>query len=1228
MDCIDPASLHGLSIGNAFAKNPGPGGGSMTYRAALVLKVVFLLVCCAHLASSQSLTVNKYEFAGDPATIASVNACLTASQGANAGSCAPSITTSSIGSPVLYLVAITNSGGTFTGSVSDVVPPGFQLNSVGCLHFGTGSGCPGTITPPSLGPFTVPTSGWIIFLMTGYFKTPGTQANIVNCSATATAPCASANLNIPGQKLSADLAVTKTVTPGTIKLKSNDGGTIANATAAYSITFTNNGPGDEFLNGIVELQDVLTNGSPFPVTYSLTPFQCTPATICPDVLPPAAAGPLSPNATLPLTASYSNLPGHLLAGQSFTITFNAVFDSAASCFSGPGSMGNRGSINYSTSHQTIADADSSNNSSFVPLVLDTTGLTQCVQGGAGVTVSKIQKSPNNPVGWNTGVTYEITVANPTGSAISAVPVTDWVYKNTATPSFTPAVTSAITCVVCSFSSGPAITPAHTISQSFVPVQLFTATIASIPANSSVTIAYTVRYDAPCETDSGQDQITNLVEAGAASSQVTTDLSELRQCRLKVCKMNGLDANANPSVADCVQAASQAPPKIVFGGPPVAFTIFYQNLSSASLAVGTVRDALSLSSSVYGSFPITYTSNCSVLPGGTVTPLPAFHTAPTTVPIQNNNPLWAGIEPIDGASTFGPNSTLMCTVTVTAPAPPDPGITCQGAGIPQLMNSAFMDLSQGAFNDPVRPSIFDQKPADLPLCRKVLVNKTATTTQGGPGRPVLYTITITNYGQNAVGGFVLNDPILPGFTLLSSVPTCSTVPPDPTFCTSVGFTGTTSTNMNAVFPPIAPNEQITITFSVTAPSTGGTYLNVATGSFLPDGGNWYFGGDPALNLVGNAEVQVLTPVLTKSFNPSSVSSGSNSTLTFTITNAAGDPAQSGINFVDTLPPGLAFAATAAVVNCNSPLKPNITATVSGNFLTVSGGLGPRVHVCTVTIPVTVSGCGSLTNDSTNISQTANIDPSGATATLHVQGECGPSLTIDKTVTGVPSGYTGTFVFNVLCATPHGPLQQQVSITLPDTSVVVPGVTAGSSCAVEEGPPPALPSGFAWDSLPQYSPANGLIQIGAGANHVTVTNTAHPCNDNGQITITKRLVGVPPNFTGTFNFNIACTSPTGLVTQQAQITFPGTGTVTVTGLPAGGICTVSETSLAPLPAPLQWQPPVMTPPFGEVSLVGNCCAAVEVVNTAKYCCGNPKKPGGPVDSNPGLPGTNRSAPRKKP
>src|SRR5437016_5000461 len=104
--------------------------GTMTSRAPFVLKLLCLLVCWAHVSSAQTLTVNKYQFAGDAATVASVNACVNTNQGTNVGSCASQIFASTLGSPVLYVVAITNSGASGTGTVYDALPtPGFQLTS-------------------------------------------------------------------------------------------------------------------------------------------------------------------------------------------------------------------------------------------------------------------------------------------------------------------------------------------------------------------------------------------------------------------------------------------------------------------------------------------------------------------------------------------------------------------------------------------------------------------------------------------------------------------------------------------------------------------------------------------------------------------------------------------------------------------------------------------------------------------------------------------------------------------------------------------------------------------------------------------------------------------------------------------------------------------------------------------------------------------------------------------
>ena len=46
------------------------------------------------------------------------------------------------------------------------------------------------------------------------------------------------------------------------------------------------------------------------------------------------------------------------------------------------------------------------------------------------------------------------------------------------------------------------------------------------------------------------------------------------------------------------------------------------------------------------------------------------------------------------------------------------------------------------------------------------------------------------------------------------------------------------------------------------------------------------------------------------NPPAIDQGGVSTLTFTLTNGAGNPAQSGINFTDTLPANVTFVSAAA------------------------------------------------------------------------------------------------------------------------------------------------------------------------------------------------------------------------------------------------------------------------------------------------------------------------------
>src|SRR5258707_3331653 len=85
-----------------------------------------------------------------------------------------------------------------------------------------------------------------------------------------------------------------------------------------------------------------------------------------------------------------------------------------------------------------------------------------------------------------------------------------------------------------------------------------------------------------------------------------------------------------------------------------------------------------------------------------------------------------------------------------------------------------------------------------------------------------------------------------------------------------------------------------------------------------------------NTVASQTLNVVQASLNKAFNPTVIDSGGTSTLTFTITNGAGNPSQSGINFTDNLPANVAIAAV-----------PNITTTCPSGTGAVAAvaGAGP-------------------------------------------------------------------------------------------------------------------------------------------------------------------------------------------------------------------------------------------------------------------------------------------------
>jgi hypothetical protein len=127
-----------------------------------------------------------------------------------------------------------------------------------------------------------------------------------------------------------------------------------------------------------------------------------------------------------------------------------------------------------------------------------------------------------------------------------------------------------------------------------------------------------------------------------------------------------------------------------------------------------------------------------------------------------------------------------------------------------------------------------------------------------------------------------------------------------------------------------------------------------------------------------------PVLTKAFSTASAIIGSPVTLTFTITNALGNPTQTGLGFTDTLPAG----TTNSTIGMFVANPPTASTTCAGGIIsaisagdtavTFSGGTidaGPAT--CTVTVQVTSNASTtnlnqSFHNNASNISVVGNLN----------------------------------------------------------------------------------------------------------------------------------------------------------------------------------------------------------------------------------------------------------------
>jgi hypothetical protein len=309
------------------------------------------------------------------------------------------------------------------------------------------------------------------------------------------------------------------------------------------------------------------------------------------------------------------------------------------------------------------------------------------------------------------------------------------------------------------------------------------------------------------------------------------------------------------------------------------------------------------------------------------------------------------------------------------------------------------------------------------------------------------------------------------------------------------------------------------------------------------------------------------------NPATIPVGAAATVT--ITNPLAALASGSISVAKTIVGGpVPSGGFSITVNCTTQAY-NQTQSVTGGNSVVFSGI-PTPNSCSV------SEGATLPTPPTNYSWNAGNTPPAPQTVSVAEGSSNnvtvtntlvrdtSSISVTKTVTGGPAGgVSGTFNFSADCGADNvGGLPFTSSITLTSATTggsSIASVPAGATCTVSETSVPTAPTNFTWGTTP--APVT-LTTTAAGPNTAAFTNTL--TRPTTSIALNKTVTGGPASgVSGTFNFSADCGAD-GTFTGAVVLTVATSGTGTISGVPAGASCTVSETSVPTAPASYTWGP----------------------------------------------------------
>lgn len=276
----------------------------------------------------------------------------------------------------------------------------------------------------------------------------------------------------------------------------------------------------------------------------------------------------------------------------------------------------------------------------------------------------------------------------------------------------------------------------------------------------------------------------------------------------------------------------------------------------------------------------------------------------------------------------------------------------------------------------------------------------------------------------------------------------------------------------------------------------------------------------------------SPTITKSFSPSTLARGANSTLTFTLNNTApGNQALTGVAFNDVLPAGLSIASSSSA-QCAGTL----TTTSLTRNIALTGGQLAAGGSCTFNISVTGTNGGNYSNITGFVSSTeGGVSTNYATASLSVITP--PNLGKGFSPSSILTGGTSTLSFTI-----NNPNQLSSLSGISFTDPLPTGVTVATS-----GPTAACGGALSTTAPGSIAFTGGsLAANGSCTFSIPVTGVTSGSKNNVTSTITSTEGGTGNPASGT----LVVHTPTAVLDLNKQVSTNGDDWFKFAGVPTGG------------------------------------------------------------------------------